>query len=115
MIRYSLPQNWIRYDPIAIVKQLTEAKAAVLSLTTIPFQRRWADTMQTVQLKREVAGTSKIEGADFTDAELEKAIVARTPDELITRSQRQAHAAVRAYQFIAKRPNDQPIDDELIR
>lgn len=113
MIQYKLPQSWMHYDNSAVVKRLIEAKAAVLSLTTIPYQRSWVDALQHIQLKREVAGTSKIEGADFTENELEAALK-ETPEQLLTRSQRQAHAAVKAYRWIAKLPDDKPINCNLI-
>ena len=51
-----------------------EAKAAILALTRMPYQRSWADELQYIQLKREVAGTSRIEGAEFTEKELEARI-----------------------------------------
>jgi Fic family protein len=114
MIPYKVPENWMRYDPFAVIQQLATAKAAVLSLTSIPVQRDWADQMQIVQLKREVAGTSRIEGADFTDKELDAAIN-KSPDPLFTRSQLQASATVKAYRWIATLPTDRPIDAELIR
>ena len=74
MIAYRLPEQWIRYDPLHLLNELVAAKAAVLALTTIPAQRTWAEELQVVQLKREVAGTSRIEGADFTDRELDAAL-----------------------------------------
>jgi Fic family protein len=114
MIRYEMPKNWILYDILAVAQELTAAKAAVLSLTAIPFQRSWADELQGIQLKREVAGTSRIEGAEFTEKELEAAI-SEGPAELQTRSQRQAAAAVATYRWIAALPNDRPIDAQLIR
>jgi Fic family protein len=116
VIKYELPTDWIRYDPLAIVEELVEAKAAVHSLTTTPYQRDWVEKLQQIQLKMEVAGTSRIEGADFTENELEVALdpSARVQD-LLTRSQRQAHAAVQTYRWIAHLPPDQPIDGDLIR
>lgn len=114
MIHYELPDRWMSYDPLALVQSLTDAKAAVMSLKTIPFQRTWAEALQKVQLKFEVAGTSRIEGADFTDKELDAALNA-TPQELITRSQKQAHAAVQTYRWIAGLEDDRPIGGELIR
>jgi Fic family protein len=114
MIKYELPQNWIWYDHLALINELVEAKAAVKSLTTIPFQRGWAQALQELQLKREVAGTSKIEGADFTEKELDAAL-AVAPGELITRSQKQARAAVETYRWIARLQDDRPITAELIR
>lgn len=113
MIAYEKPRNWIHYDFSAIGHQLTCAKAAVLSLTTIPYQKDWADELQVVQLKREVAGTSRIEGADFTEKELEAAM-RETAEQLHTRSQRQAAAAVKTYRWISSLPLDRPVNEELI-
>jgi Fic family protein len=113
VIAYTQPQDWIRYDFISIAQQLTNAKAAVLSLTNIPYQKEWADELQVVQLKREVAGTSRIEGAVFTEKELDAAME-ETAAELHTRSQRQAAAAVRTYRWIAGLPQDRPVNEGLI-
>lgn len=116
VIRYVLPAHWIDYDLSAIFRELIEAKAAILALTSTPYQRNWVDVLQAIQLKREVAGTSRIEGADFTDRELEVALKQDvTPAELLTRSQRQAHSAVQTYRWIATLPDDYPIDEDLIR
>src|SRR5947207_15683452 len=103
-VQYVLPRNWIRYDPVAVIGELVDAKAAVLSLTSIPYQRAWAERLQEMELKREVAGTSKIEGADFTDRELDEAISEKAPQHRLTRSQRQATSAITAYRWIAKLP-----------
>lgn len=113
-VPYEIPRDWIRYDGPAITHDLAEAKAAVISLKTIPYQRRWVEALQRIELKREVAGTSRIEGAEFTDRELEAAMK-ETPEALLTRSQRQAHAAVKTYRWIAGLPSDRPVDGELIR
>src|SRR5713226_468707 len=116
MIGYELPQNWISYEPLALMNELVDAKAAVKSLKTIPFQRNWVEALQEIQLKREVAGTSRIEGADFTDRELDIALrKGATTEELLTRSQRQAHEAVQTYRWISELPNDRELDAELIR
>jgi Fic family protein len=114
MIKYTIPVNWIRYNVADMVNALLAAKAAMLSLTNIPYQRSWTDQLQVVQLKREIAGTSRIEGADFTDKELDAAM-AESPEQLSTRSQRQAAAAVRTYRWIAQLPADRPVDGGLIR
>lgn len=113
MIRYEMPQDWVQYDPKAIIQELTDAKAAVLSLTNIPYRRSWAEALQYIQLKREVAGTSRIEGADFTEIELEAALT-ETVQQLHTRSQRQAHAALMTYKWIENLPDDLPINCDLI-
>jgi Fic family protein len=113
VVRYELPRNWIAYKALAVVQELTAAKAALLALTQIPYQRSWADQLQHLQLKREVAGTSRIEGAQFTEKELDAAL-RETPDELSTRSQRQAASAVATYRWIGKLPDDHPVDGETI-
>jgi Fic family protein len=112
-IKYQTPPTWCYYEPSKVLQELVEAKGSVMSLTTIPFQRRWVDALQEVQLKLEVAGTSRIEGADFAGNELEQAMK-ETPEQLLTRSQRQAHAAVKTYRWIADLPEDRPISVELI-
>lgn len=114
MIQYLPPDNWIKYDPSKLIDVLTEAKAAVLSLQTVPYQKRWVDALQAIELKREIAGTSRIEGAEFTTRELDRAMKEETPDELFTRSQRQAAAAKRAYAWLQHQPVDRPVDVDLI-
>ena len=115
VIRYEIPDRWVKYDGLALVSELTEAKAAVMSLTTIPYQRSWAEALQEMELRREVAGTSRIEGADFTERELDEALRDDTPAERLSRSQRQARSAKTAYRWIARLDDDRPIDGELIR
>lgn len=112
-VRYEIPRNWITYDRMAILEELLAAKAGILALTQIPYQRSWADELQKVQLKREVAGTSRIEGAEFTERELEAAM-RETPEQLESRSQRQAAAAVATYRWIATLESDRPVDLDLI-
>lgn len=114
MAIYEPPRRWVDYDLRSVLQPLTEAKAALLALTQIPYQKSWADELQQIQLKREVAGTSRIEGAEFTEPELDAAL-SQTPEQLTTRSQRQAAAAVAAYRWIATLPNDRPLDDALVR
>ena len=59
MIRYEMPRDWIAYDRQTIMDELIGAKSAMMALTGIPYQRSWADELQKIQLKREVAGTSR--------------------------------------------------------
>lgn len=115
-IKYVLPENWILYDSAKILDQLVAARSAVQSLAETPYQRDWVEKLQQMQLKMEVAGTSRIEGADFTERELDAAM-ATAPNtlELITHSQRQAAAAAETYRWIATLPSDYPITSELIR
>jgi Fic family protein len=111
--RYTIPKNWILYETMSILDELMGAKAAMLALTQIPYQRSWAEELQKIQLKREVAGTSRIEGAEFTERELDAAM-RETPEQLETRSQKQAAAAVATYRWIAQLPGDRPVDEALI-
>ena len=113
MIAYDIPKRWIQYDPVRSATAFAEAKASILSLQTVPYQRRWVEQLQAMELKREVAGTSRIEGADFTEQELDRAL-RDLPDEHFTRSQKQAHAVVNAYRWIAELPQDRPVTGELI-
>lgn len=114
-MQYMKPDHWLMYENTALVDELTDAKAAVLSLTMMPYQRSWAEALQAIELKREVAGTSKIEGADFTDRELDVALEEDAEEiNSFTRSQKQARAAKRAYRWIANLPTDRPIDKDLI-
>lgn len=71
--------------------------------------------LQAIQLKMEVAGTSRIENAEFVGDELEVAVQADTAEQLRTRSQKQAHAALKAYRWVARVPDDQPVSVDIIR
>jgi len=114
-IKYQFPTDWIRYDARAVLRDLVSARSAALSLQNTPYQRDWVEKLQKMQLKMEVAGTSRIEGADLTESELDAAInpAARTED-LITRSQRQVKAAADTYRWIATIPKDFPITEHFI-
>jgi len=113
-IQYETPSRWIGYEPAAIQAELLGAKAAMLALTQIPYQRGWAEQLHQLQLKREVAGTSRIEGAEFTEKELDAAM-RETPEHLETRSQRQAACALTTYRWIAQLDSARPIDESLVR
>ena len=39
VVRYQPPRPWITYDPYATMQPLLEAKAAVLALVRMPYQR----------------------------------------------------------------------------
>jgi Fic family protein len=112
-IQYTEPKDWIRYDFSAVAQHLVDAKATVQALKSVPHRRDWVESLQHMELKREIAGTSRIEGAEFTDRELEEAMK-ETPEEQLNRSQRQAHAATRAYRQISELPQDRPIDSGLV-
>lgn len=113
MRKYQIPDSWIKYDWQLVAEALTEAKASVMALQTTPYQRDWVNDLQKMELKREIAGTSRIEGADFTEKELDFALN-ENPEQLLTRSQKQAHAAVKTYRWIAQIPDDSPINNYFI-
>ncbi|HUG80216.1 MAG TPA: Fic family protein [Bryobacterales bacterium] len=113
-ISYRLPSHWIRYDQATIFNILVEAKANVGALRTTPYQRDWIDKLQQLQFKMEVAGTSQIEGAEFSERELDQALE-ETAEGRFTRSQKQARAAANTYRWIADLPPDLPITESLIR
>lgn len=113
MIKYKLPISWIIYNLNGAYQEMVQAKSAILSLQAIPYKREWVEDMQHMELKREIAGTSRIEGADFTDHELDEALK-ETPTQLHTRSQKQAHAAIQTYRWIATIPDDRPITAKMI-
>jgi Fic family protein len=115
MIRYRKPKDWLRYDKMALLDALVAAKSAVRALVGIPFQKSWAEKLQQIQLKMEVAGTSRIEGAVFTDKELDTALARDTANDALNRSQRQARSAKAAYQWISALPPDRPLDEALVR
>ncbi|MEX2303586.1 MAG: Fic family protein [Bryobacterales bacterium] len=116
VIPYLAPDDWIKYNVPLVLNDLIEAKAAVLALKAIPHQRDWVERLQGIQLKMEVAGTSRIEGADFTENELDEALdPSAQMDQMMTRSQRQARAAVATYRWIALLPDDLPITVDLMK
>lgn len=113
MIKYTLPKQWISYRSSDIQQELLEAKVAIATLNSLPLQKAWVTKLQAIEFKREIAGTSKIEGADFTEREFEAALT-EDVGALKTRSQRQARAAKVAYEWIADQPEDRPIDINVI-
>jgi Fic family protein len=113
ILPYEPPRDWIRYDAARIQEALVSAKAAIQTLRSTPYQLDWVKTLQDVELKREIAGTSRIEGAEFTERELEQAL-SESSESLLTRSQRQAAAAKSTYRWISDQPDDLPIEREVI-
>ncbi len=114
-VPYARPLRWIRFDAARILQPLADAKAAVYALAHTPFQRSWVERLQAAQLRIEIAGTARMEGAEFTDHELDAAVRVDSGEELLTRSQRQARSAALAYTWVAKLPPDRPLTNSLIR
>jgi Fic family protein len=113
-VPYLRPDNWIRYDYESVKDALLNAKAQIIALQAIPYQKRWVKALQDVQLKLEVGGSSRIEGADFAANELEVAIGAESAEQLVTRSQKQALALTKAYRWIAELPDDMPLTTDIV-
>jgi hypothetical protein len=49
-IPYEMPRQWLLFDLTAVQVELLGAKAAMLALTQIPYQRSWAEQLQQIQL-----------------------------------------------------------------
>ncbi len=115
IIRYHRPQRRIRYDMAAIVEPLIDARTAAGVLRKLPYSLHWIEEIQEEQLRLEAAGTSRIEGAEFTQREQDEALApdaaARTD---LTHSQRQLRAANAAYRWLRAQPASRPVTAEFI-
>ena len=113
--RYAPPGRWIHYDITAILEQLIEAKTAAGVLRQLPYLPQWIETVHQEQLRIEAAGTSRIEGAEFTPQEENEALA---PDAVyrtdLTHSQRQLRSAEATYQWIASQPAQRPVNREFL-
>lgn len=113
--RYTLPSQWIRYDKAAVLEELVEARTAAGVLRQLPYLSQWIETAHQEQLRLEAAGTSRIEGAEFTPQEEREALA---PDALnrtdLTYSQRQLRSAEATYRWIASQPAERPVNREFV-
>ncbi len=92
--RYVLPQQWIRYDAVTLLDLLVQAKTAAGVLNRMPYLPQWIEQVHEEQLRLEAAGTSRIEGAEFTQREQEEALASGASARSdFTRSQRQLRSA----------------------
>ena len=125
--RYSLPAPWMRYDMAAIITPLVEAKTAAGILHEMPHLPQWIEQVHEEQLRLEAVGTSRIEGAEFSEQEQEQALArGHEPDPTVdgpcppagagslTRSQRQLRAADATYRWLRSQPADRPVTGEFI-
>lgn len=114
--RYILPQQWIRYDAAALLDLLIEAKTSAGVLNRMPYLPQWIEQVHEEQLRLEAAGTSRIEGAQFTQREQEEALA---PDASarsdFTRSQRQLRSADATYRWLRAQSPEQPVTPEFIQ
>ena len=112
---YAPPSHWIHYDRGAIFEQLVEARTAASVLSQLPYLSQWIESVHQEQIRLEAAGTSRIEGAEFTPQEereaLAPAAVYRTD---LTYSQRQLRSAEATYRWLATQPAEHPINREFV-
>lgn len=111
--RYTVPQHWIRYDKAAILDLLIAAKTEAGILRQMPYLPQWIEEVHEEQLRLEAAGTSRIEGAEFSEGEQAEALMPDAPGHL-TYSQRQLRAADATYRWLRLQPADRPVNAEFI-
>ena len=111
--RYIVPQHWIRYDKAAILDLLIAAKTEAGILRQMPYLPQWIEEVHEEQLRLEAAGTSRIEGAEFSEREQVEALMPDAPVHL-TYSQRQLRAADATYRWLRLQPADRPVNAEFI-
>ena len=113
--RYIVPQHWIHYDPSAVFNILVEAKTAAAVLRQMPYLHQWIEQAHEEQLRLEAAGTSRIEGAEFTPREQEEALASESPRRTgLTHSQRQLMCADATYRWMREQPADRPVTSDFI-
>ena len=114
--RYVVPQRWVHYDFPAVFHLLIEAKTGGGVLNQMPYLPQWIEEAHAEQLRLEAAGTSRIEGAEFTQREQDEALAATlTATTRLTRSQRQLRAADATCRWLRSRPAEQPVSADFIR
>lgn len=102
---YALPEQWTRYDLAAVSGPLIEAKTAAGVLNRMPRLPQWIEQAHEEQLRLEAVGTSRIEGAEFTEREQEEALAPGAEFRIdLTRSQRQLRADHREHEADALPP-----------
>ena len=112
---YTLPERWVSYDAAAILDPLVEARSAAGVLNRLPYLQQWIDQIHEEQLRLEAAGTSRIEGAEFSDQEQEVALASQIPPHIdLTRSQRQLRAADATYRWLRSQPTGRPINPDFV-
>lgn len=112
---YALPARWVSYDAAAILDRLVDARSAAGVLNRLPYLQQWIDQVHEEQLRLEAAGTSRIEGAEFSDQEQEIALAREVPPHVdLTRSQRQLRAADATYRWLRSQPTDRPITPDFV-
>ena len=112
---YTVPARWIHYDRNAIFDQLVEAKTAAGVLSQLPYLSQWIETVHEEQLRLEAAGTSRIEGAEFTPQEEREALASEAINRTdLTYSQRQLRSAEATYRWIASQSPERPVNRAFV-
>jgi len=112
---YVVPSQWVLYNYAAVSGPLVDAHVAAGVLSRLPHLPQWIEQAHEEQLRLEAVGTSRIEGAEFTQREQDEALMpgaSERPD--LTHSQRQLRAANETYLWLRSLPSDQPVSAELI-
>ena len=113
--RYTLHSQLIHYDKAAVMEELIEARTAAGVLRQLPYLPQWIETAHQEQLRLEAAGTSRIEGAEFTPQEESEALA---PDAFnrtdLTYSQRQLRSAEATYRWLASQPANRPVNRDFV-
>ena len=113
--RYHVPRQWLRYNVAAIAMPLVEARTAAGVLNRMPYLHRWIEQVHEEQLRLEAVGTSRIEGAQFTQTEQEEALASDiAPHTGLTHSQRQLRAAVETYRWLRTCSANRPIAADFV-
>ncbi len=112
---YVSSSRWIHYDGGAIFEQLIAARTASGVLSQLPYLSQWIETVHQEQLRLEAAGTSRIEGAEFTPQEESEALAPAAANRTdLTYSQRQLRSAEATYQWIACQAAERPVNWEFV-
>lgn len=112
---YFPPERWLFYDKAAIMDHLVEAKTAAGTLRRLPYLPQWIEEVHREQLRLEAAGTSRIEGAEFTPQEEGEALIPESATRTdLTYSQRQLRAADTAYRWMSSQPSDRAVNREFV-
>ena len=111
---YVQPDPWVRYDVMAIARLLIEAKTAAGVLKQMPYLPQWIEQVHEEQLRLEVVGTTRIEGAAFTPQEQAQALDPTAVIANLNRSQRQLRSANETYRWLRSLPNDLPVTAQLV-
>ena len=94
---------------------MVEARSAAGVLNRLPYLQQWIAQVHEEQLRLEAAGTSRIEGAEFSDQEQEVALASQVPSHVdLTRSQRQLRAADATYRWLRSQPTNRPVTPDFL-